>query len=68
MWDDFSPTAKKMHFSFEGLAITNTPSLHVSSMDIHHDTSFRSILEDDSISSTSKARIRSYLGKGQGYG
>jgi hypothetical protein len=36
-------------------------------MDIHHDTSLRSfILEDDSISSTSKARIHFCLGKGLG--
>jgi len=33
-------------------------------MDIHHNTSFRFILEDDSISFTSKAYIRFYLGKG----
>jgi len=31
-------------------------------MDFHHNTSFRFILEDDSISSTSKARIRFCLG------
>jgi hypothetical protein len=35
-------------------------------MDLHHDTSFRSILEDDYISSTSGARIRSCSGKGEG--
>jgi hypothetical protein len=35
-------------------------------MDIHHDTSFRSILEDDSISSTFKAYIHFCLGKGAG--
>jgi hypothetical protein len=33
-------------------------------MDIHHNTSFKSILEDDSISSTSKAHIHSCSGKG----
>jgi hypothetical protein len=33
-------------------------------MDIHCDTSFRSILENYSISSTSRAHILSYLGKG----
>jgi hypothetical protein len=33
-------------------------------MDIHHDTSFRFILEDDSISLASKTRICSCLGKG----
>jgi hypothetical protein len=31
--------------------VTNSPSLHASLMDIRNDTSFRSILEDDSISS-----------------
>jgi hypothetical protein len=35
-------------------------------MDIHQDTSFRSILEDDSISFASKARICFCLGKGVG--
>jgi hypothetical protein len=35
-------------------------------MDIHHDTSLKSILKDDSISSASKAHIRSCLGKGIG--
>jgi hypothetical protein len=33
-------------------------------MDIHHITSLRSIFEDDSISSTSRARICSCSGKG----
>jgi hypothetical protein len=35
-------------------------------MDIHHDTSLKSILEDGSISSTSKAHIHFCLGKGVG--
>ncbi len=35
-------------------------------MDIHHDTSLKFILEDNSISSTSKACICSYSGKGAG--
>jgi hypothetical protein len=35
-------------------------------MDVHHDTSLNSILEDDSISSTSKARIRFCSNKGVG--
>jgi hypothetical protein len=35
-------------------------------MDIHHNTSLRSILEDDSISSTFRACIRSCSGKGVG--
>jgi hypothetical protein len=42
--------AKEMHLSFESLAITNTPSLQAFLMGIHHDTSLKSILEDDSIS------------------
>jgi hypothetical protein len=33
-------------------------------MDFHHDTSLRSILEDDSISLTSRAHICFCLGKG----
>jgi hypothetical protein len=33
-------------------------------MDIHHDTSLRFILEDDSISLASRAHIRYFLGKG----
>jgi hypothetical protein len=35
-------------------------------MDIHHDTSLRSILEDDFIPSTSRACIHSCSGKGAG--
>jgi hypothetical protein len=35
-------------------------------MDIHHDTFLRSILEDNSISLTSRARIHYCLGKGVG--
>jgi hypothetical protein len=58
------PIIKEMNPSFESLAITSTPSLHASLMDIHHDTSFKFILEDDSISSTSKAHICSCSGKG----
>jgi len=53
-----------MHPSFEGLVVTNAPSLHASLMDIHHDTSLRSILKDDFISSTSRTCICFYLGKG----
>jgi hypothetical protein len=33
-------------------------------MDIHHDMSFKSILQDDSISLTSKTHIRPYSSKG----
>ncbi len=58
--------AKKMFLSFESLAIIGDQGLHVSLMDIHHDTSFMSILEDGSISLASKAHICYYLGKGVG--
>jgi hypothetical protein len=53
-----------MHPFFKSLAITNTLGLQVSLMDIHHDTSLKSILEDDFISSTSKIHIRFCSGKG----
>ncbi len=39
-----------MHLFFESLVIINVPSLWASLMDIHQDTSFRSILDNDSIS------------------
>jgi hypothetical protein len=55
-----------MHLSFESLATIDAPSLQAPYMDIHHDTSFWSILEDDSIPSASKVRIHSYSGKGMG--
>ncbi len=55
-----------MHPSFESLVVINAPSLQTSLMDIHHDTSLKSILEDDSISSTFKAHIHFCLGKGLG--
>jgi hypothetical protein len=53
-----------MHNFFDNLAITGAPCLQASLMDIHHDTSFKFILEDDSISSTSKVHIHFCLGKG----
>ncbi len=53
-----------MHLSFESLVVTNTPNLQAFLMDLHHDTFFRSILEDDSISSTFRARIRLCSSKG----
>jgi len=55
-----SPIVGKMHLSFESLVVTNALSMNAFFMDIHHDTSFRSILEDV----TSKTRIRSCSGKG----
>jgi hypothetical protein len=53
-----------MHLSFESLTKTDTLGLHAFFMDIHHDTSFQVILEDDSISLAFKVFIHSYLGKG----
>jgi hypothetical protein len=63
-WDDFLPIIKKMHPSFENLAVINALGLHTSLMDIHHDTYVRSIFEDGSNSLTFRACIRSCLGKG----
>ncbi len=48
-----------MHTSFESLTVTSAPGLHASLMDIHHNTALRSSVENDSISLTSKAYIRS---------
>jgi hypothetical protein len=48
---------KEMHPLKKKLVVSSTLSLHVSLMDIHHDTSFRSILEDDSISLASGIHI-----------
>jgi hypothetical protein len=53
-----------MHPSFESLEIFDAPCIHAFVMNVHHDTLFRSILEDDSIFSTSKARICYCLGNG----
>jgi hypothetical protein len=50
-----------MHPSFESLVVTNAPGLQTSLMDIHHNTSLKSIF-----SSTFKARIHFCLGKGLG--
>jgi len=55
---------KDMHPSFESLVVIDTRGLQVFLMDNHHDTSFRFILEDDSISLASRAHICSCLGKG----
>jgi len=57
---------KNMHLSFKRLVVTNVPGLHASLIDFHHNTSLRFILEDDSISSTSKTCIRSCSSKGAG--
>ncbi len=60
----FPLAAMKMHPSFESLSINNALGLHAFFMDIHHNTSIGSILEDDSISLESKTRIHYCLGKG----
>ncbi len=52
--------------SFESLTVTGALGLQVFLMDIHHDTSFRSMLEDGSISSASKTYICFCLSKGVG--
>ncbi len=57
---------KNMHPSFESLVVISTPGLQVSLMDNQNDTSFKSILEDDSISSSYKACICSSSNKGAG--
>jgi len=56
-----------MHPSSKSLTVNGAPSLHVFLLDIHHDTSFRSILENDFITLTSKAHIYFVWARGQGY-
>jgi hypothetical protein len=51
-------------FFFESLVVITASGLQAPWMDIHHNTSFRSILKDDSISSSSKACIHSCSSKG----
>jgi hypothetical protein len=53
-----------MHPSFESMAISNALGLLAYLMDIYHDTSLKSILEDNSISLASRTCIHSCLGKG----
>jgi hypothetical protein len=62
--DGLPSTTKDMHLSFENMAVTNALCLQTSLMDFHHDTSFRYILKDDSISLASKICIHSCSGKG----
>ncbi len=64
--DGLHVVVKEMHPCFENLIIIDAPSLQVFFMDIHQDTSLRSILEDDSISFTSRTRMCFCLGKGSG--
>jgi hypothetical protein len=57
---------KGVYPSFENLAIIGASSVQTSLMNIHHNTSYKFILEDNSISSAFKAYIRSCLGRGAG--
>ncbi len=66
MQDDLLLVAREMHLSFESLVVIDALCLHVSLMDIHHDRSLKSILEDDSIFLASRAHIYSCSGKGVG--
>ncbi len=63
MRDDLLLRAKEMHPSFESLTNFYALGFQAFFMDIHHNTSFRSILEDDSIPSTSRADICSCSSK-----
>ncbi len=62
--DGLPPTTKVIHLFKRSLTVTCAQGLHASLMDIHHNTSLRFILEDDSISLAFRARICSCLGKG----
>ncbi len=62
-WNGFPLATSEMHLSFKSLTIISTPNLQASLMDFHHDTSLRSILEDDSISSTFRTHIFFCSGK-----
>jgi hypothetical protein len=55
-----------MHILKKNWQLLTPSNLKAFFMDIHHNTSFKFILEDDSISSTSKACICSCFGKGVG--
>ncbi len=62
--DGLPPTTKVIHLFKKSLIVTNAQGLHAFFMDIHHDTSLRLNLEDDSISLAFRARICYCLGKG----
>jgi hypothetical protein len=66
IWNGLPLVAKEIHLSFESLVVISTRSLQAFLMDIHHNTSLRSILEDDSISLASRACIRFCSSKGVG--
>jgi hypothetical protein len=60
MQDGLPFVIREIHFLKKKLAIINAPSLQASLIDVYHDISFRFILEDDSISLTSKS-LHSFL-------
>jgi len=64
--DNIPSVIKNMHIFKKKWQLLTPSSLKAFLMDIHHNTSFKFILEDDSISSTSKACICFCLGKGVG--
>jgi hypothetical protein len=53
-----------MHISFESLIVINILGLQVFFMDIHHNTSLKSILKNDSISLAFGVRIQFCSNKG----
>jgi hypothetical protein len=57
---------KDIHLYFEDLVVTSVLGLQAYLMDIPHDTSLRSILEDDSISLASRTHICFCSNKGIG--
>jgi hypothetical protein len=65
-WNSFPPVVKEMQFFLKTMVVIGILSLQASLMGTHHDSSLRSILEDDSISLAFKVRIHSCLGKGAG--
>jgi hypothetical protein len=58
----------KIHPSFESLAIIDALGLKESLMDIHHDISFRFIMEDDSFPLLPKFAFTLVWARGWGYG
>ncbi len=66
MQNGFPHIVREVHLSFESLEVIGAPNLQTSLMDIHHNTSLRSILEDDSIFSTLRSRVHFCSGKGVG--
>jgi hypothetical protein len=66
-WYSLPPATREMYlFLFSKFGSYRRLRLQASLMDIHHDTSFRVVLKDDSISSASKACIYFCSSKGVG--